>query len=224
MSRWWRRHRVAMLSLLVRAALGVGDHVVQVAGLGGAGAPREHTGQVPFGCLGGEPVGDLVLVDMDVLGQVDHRPHRHRGAGAAAPGADLVGVDEASGCSPPGPGAASRPGAVIASSERWTCSTTSRPGAWAGVGLGPGVEVQRQLVAGHLPEGFGAAHVQRRGRAEVGEPGGAGREGGVEVQGVGEVDLGLAPTRCPRRTPDRCARGRAGRPRRPPGGAGPPRA
>ena len=92
------------------------------------------------------------------------------------------------------------------------------------LGLGGGVEVQGQLVAGHLPEGFGAAHVQRRGRAEVGEPGGAGREGGVEVQGVGQVDLGLAPTRCPRRTPDRCARGRAGRPRRPPGGAGPRRA
>src|SRR6188508_1158094 len=50
------------------AALAVGDHVVQVAGLGGAGAPREHTCQVPFGCLGGEPVGDLVPVDRDLFG------------------------------------------------------------------------------------------------------------------------------------------------------------
>src|SRR6478609_9405630 len=77
-----------------RSALGVGDHVVVVAGLGGAGAPREHTGQVTFGGLVGEPVGDLVLVDMDLLGQVDHRLHDHRGAGDATPGADLVGVHE----------------------------------------------------------------------------------------------------------------------------------
>ena len=48
-------------------------------------------------------------------------------------------------------------------------------------------------MPGHLAEGFGAAHVQRRGRAEVGEPCGAGRESGVQVQGVGQVDLGLHP-------------------------------
>ena len=48
-------------------------------------------------------------------------------------------------------------------------------------------------MPGHLAEGFGAAHVQRRGRAEVGQPGRADREGGVEVQGVGQVDLGLDP-------------------------------
>ena len=56
-----------------------------------------------------------------------------------------------------------------------------------------GVEVQGELVAGHRSERFGAAHVQRRGRPEVGEPGGPGREGGVQVQGVGQVDLGLHP-------------------------------
>ena len=50
-----------------------------------------------------------------------------------------------------------------------------------------------ELVPGHLAEGFGAAHVQRGGGPEVGQPGGADREGGVEVQGVGQVDLGLDP-------------------------------
>ncbi len=157
----------------------------------------------------GEPVGDLVLVDVEVLGQVDHRLHRHRGARDGrtrrGPGrrrrSERVFATRAR-CN------FGRPGAVIASSERWTCSTTCRPesGAGVGLGVGGGVEVQRQLVPGHLPERFGAAHVQRRGRAEVGEPGGADRERGVQVQGVGEVDLGLAPTRCPRRTPDGCAR------------------
>ena len=48
-------------------------------------------------------------------------------------------------------------------------------------------------MPGHLPERFGAAHVQRRGRAEVGQPGGTDRERGVQVQGVGQVDLGLHP-------------------------------
>jgi hypothetical protein len=76
--------------------------VVGVAVLGGAGAPREHAGQVPFGGLVGEPVGDLVLVHVQVLGQVEHRLHRHRGAGDTAPGADLVGVDERAGVRHPG--------------------------------------------------------------------------------------------------------------------------
>ena len=76
-------------------------------------------------------------------------------------------------------------------------------------------------MPGHRSEGFGAAHVQRRGRAEVGEPGGTGRERGVQVQGVGQVDLGLHPHGALEGHLVRCARGRAGRPRRPPGAAGP---
>src|SRR4029079_12800594 len=53
-----------------RPALGVGDHVVGVAVLGGAGAPREDAGQVPFGGLVGESGGELVLVHAQVIGQV----------------------------------------------------------------------------------------------------------------------------------------------------------
>ncbi len=126
-----------MLSLTGGAAVGVGDDVVVVAGLRGAGAPGEHTGQVPFGGLVGEPVGDLVLVDVELLGQVDHRLHRHRGAGDTAPGADLVGVDERAGVRHPGQVqllVGLGVGAVIASSETWTCSTTCRCACGLGVG------------------------------------------------------------------------------------------
>jgi len=34
---------------------------------GGAGAPREHAGQVPQGDGFGDPVGDLVGLDVDVV-------------------------------------------------------------------------------------------------------------------------------------------------------------
>src|SRR4029077_18599626 len=54
-----------------RSVLGVGDHVVQVAAPRRAGAPREHTGLVPLRCLGGDPVGDLVLLHVHVFAQVD---------------------------------------------------------------------------------------------------------------------------------------------------------
>ena len=64
---------------------------------------------------------------------------------------------------------------------------------WSRSGVGGGVEVQGELVPRHLPERLGAAHVQRGGGAEVGQPGRTSREGGVEVQGVGQVDLGLDP-------------------------------
>jgi len=76
--------------------------VVGVAGLGRAGAPREDTGQVPFGGLVGEPVGDLVLVHVQVRGQVEHRLDRDLHAGDTAPGADLLGVHERAGVRHPG--------------------------------------------------------------------------------------------------------------------------
>src|SRR5689334_25387918 len=85
-----------------RSALAERDDVVLVAGLGGAGAPGEHACLVAVLGLGGEPVGDLVLADVDVLGQVDDRLHGDACAGGTAPGADLVGVDEGAGVGPPG--------------------------------------------------------------------------------------------------------------------------
>ena len=68
----------------------------------------------------------------------------------------------------------------------------SRPGAGP-VGVGLVSRSRASWWRAICAEGFGAAHVQRRGRAEVGEPGGTDPERGVQVQGVGQVDLGLHP-------------------------------
>ena len=43
--------------------------------------------------LGFDPVGDFVLGDGDVLGQVDERGDRDTGVGASAPGSDLLFED-----------------------------------------------------------------------------------------------------------------------------------
>src|SRR5680860_1233193 len=75
------------------AAVRVGDDVVLVAASGWPGAPGEQARVVAQGGLFGEPLRDLVALDRDVLGQVDHRLHDHRGLGVGAPAADLVGGD-----------------------------------------------------------------------------------------------------------------------------------
>ena len=56
-------------------------------------------------------------------------------------------------------------------------------------------EVERGLGAGEVAEGSGTAHVQRRIRAEGLQRRGAVGEGPVEVEGVGDVELGLEPHR-----------------------------
>ncbi len=145
--------------------------MVQVAALRGTGAPREHTGQVPLGRLCGEPVGDLVLLDVHVFAQVDHRPHGHRGAGVAAPGADLVGVHERAGVRHPGQvqlllGLGGGAGDRVFGEVDVQHDLPPLVG-----GVGGGVEVEGELAPGHLPERLGAAHVQRGGGAEVGQPG-----------------------------------------------------
>ena len=48
-------------------------------------------------------------------------------------------------------------------------------------------------MAGQGTGGHRAAHVQRLGGAEAGQPGRARGEGCVEVEGVGEVELGVDP-------------------------------
>jgi hypothetical protein len=62
------------------------------------------------------------------------------------------------------------------------------------VAAGPrrgGVEVEGELAAGEVPDRGGPAHVQRLGGAEVLERLGAGGDGGVEVEGVGQVELAV---------------------------------
>ncbi len=57
---------------------------------------------VDEGGLFGEPVGDLVGGDVDVLVQVDDRLHGDLGLGVGAPVPDLVGVHEGVGVLHPG--------------------------------------------------------------------------------------------------------------------------
>ena len=92
----------------------------------------------------------------EVLAQVDHRPHRHDGAGGAAPGADLVGVDERAGVRHPGQ-VQPRVGRGVGCRDR-----VARRGARAAPPGDPepgpewlGRSVSRssgELVPGHLPE------------------------------------------------------------------------
>ena len=77
----------------VGPALGVGDDVVAVAAVlvgRSRRAGRVHHGNtqvyVAQGDGFGDPVGDLVGLDVDVVGQVDHRLHDHLGVAVAAPG------------------------------------------------------------------------------------------------------------------------------------------
>ena len=58
-----------------------------------------------------------------------------------------------------------------------------------------GVEVERGLGAGEVAEGSGPAGVERRIGAEGLQRRGAVGEGPVEVEGVGDVELGLEPHR-----------------------------
>ncbi len=61
----------------------------------------------------------------------------------------------------------------------------------AGVALG--VEVERGLGAGEVAERGGTAGVEGQARPEGLEGGGAVGQGAVQVEGVGEVELGLEP-------------------------------
>jgi hypothetical protein len=54
-----------------------------------------------------------------------------------------------------------------------------------------GVEIERGLRAGEVPERLGASHVQRLGRAEGLLDCCVVRDGAVEVEGVGDVEVGL---------------------------------
>ena len=78
-----------------RTARPVRDDVVDVAGDGRAGAPREGAGAVADLGLLGQPGGNLVGGDADVLVDVEDRLDDDGGVGGLAPGADLVGEDGA---------------------------------------------------------------------------------------------------------------------------------
>ena len=179
------------------AALVVGDDVVAVGGPGWAGAPGEHAGAGAQDGLFAETVGDLIALDAQVVVEVDDWFHDHLGVGVGAPGPDLVGGD-----------------ALVVVLHPGQVQTPARSGAFDGcfgevdvedhltrfhrlagpVVLGAGgVEVEGELVPGELSGGDRAAYVQGVGRPAGFEGFGTTGQGGVEVQGIGEVELALDP-------------------------------
>ena len=107
---------------------------------------------------------------------------------------DLVEEDEPLALLDP----AGRPKTVASPSRaasKWACRTTSRAAGrcWR-IGSRSG-EVEGGLGAGEVAEGSGAAGVERRVGAEGLQARGAVGERAVEVEGVGDVELGLEPHR-----------------------------
>ena len=136
---------------------------------------------------------------MEVLGEIDHRLHRDQTASGWAHHSrtcSAVTGPRAS-CSlarPPAP--------RTAACSRWTWSTTYASGAaaaasaehrcrrWGGGGVG---EVEGGLVAGEVADRLGPAYVKGVGRAEEELGVGIVGDGGLEVEGVGEVDVPVDP-------------------------------
>ena len=197
-------------------------------------APGEHAGQVDQGDLFRQPVAHLVGVDLDVVVQVDHRLHHHFGVRVPAPRAGsarpAIGprafstrptsfTGEPCWVTPP-PGtrctySTTCRGFLLPSSAS-SASRRHRLGsvgvAWAApVG---GVEVEGELAAGQCPR----AAMARRTSNESVEPEvlqgfGASTEGGVQVDGVGQVELAVHRGWCPAGRSAACRSRRGARPR-----------
>jgi len=134
-----------------------------------------------------EPVGDLVGVDLDVLGEVDHRLDGDVGVGAGAPGADLLGGEALAGVLQPRQVERSAASGDRGLGEVDVEHDLARPAA----SRDPWLEVECQLAAGEVAGGDRAAYVERLVGSGDLELLGTSREGGVEVEGVGQVELGL---------------------------------
>ena len=204
MRRWWNRHSAARFSVRVGPGCGrpsasaswsYSVDVVDVAAPGRAGAPREHAGAIAEDHLLADPVGDLVRRCGEVGVEVDDRLDGDLGAGVAAPVLDLVEEDEALALLHP-PGRAEHGGQPVegrrrsgrGARPRGRRADRRRPVRSAGA---LGVEVERGLGARQVAEGSGAAGAERRVGPEGLQAGGAVGERAVEVEGVGDVELGL---------------------------------
>ena len=79
--------------------------------------------------------------------------------------------------------------------SKWAWTTTSRAAgrpSWSVAPVSPWLEqIERGLGAGEVAEGLRAAYVERLGRAECLLQRRAMSQGTVEVEGVGDVEVGL---------------------------------
>ncbi|CAM3868972.1 hypothetical protein NOZE110980_18590 [Nocardioides zeicaulis] len=169
--------------------------VVEVADPGGAGAPREDAGSVTEDDLFAGPVGDRVGVGGELGVEVEDGSDGDLGAGRSAPALDLVEEREALAVVEPCGGPEDRVftggGGVEVDVEhdlpRCRQVVTGRGRG----GRALGVEVERGLGAGEVTERGGTSGAERGRRAQRFQGRGTVLDGGVEVVGVGEVELGL---------------------------------
>ncbi|KAB2811689.1 hypothetical protein F9L07_07455 [Pimelobacter simplex] len=113
-----------------------------------------------------------------MAGHIKHGPDRHRHPGLGQPLADLLGADR--GLVPP----ADRVGAGPEQCRLRDVHVEHGPAARRALRA----EIEREVVAGEVAEGLGAAHVQARLVPEPAEQGGAAADRLVEVRTVGGVE------------------------------------
>ena len=156
--------------------------MVGVAGAGRSGAPGEDAGLVPDGDHLPVPVRHHRSLDGVVGGGVEHRFDDHS-VRVAAPVRSWPGVIRWLPCSRR---------AVRASWARWTYSTILRWRCLVSTGsTAVGSEVEGELAAGELTDRHRASYVEGLGRAEVLQLGGDRLDRGLQLEGVGEVELAV---------------------------------
>ena len=132
---------------------------------------------------------------------------------------DLLGGDRSRGLLDPGESAGASPDALDGGVLEVDVQHHLTLPAWPVQGRlhRPRLQVEGELVAGQVAGRDGAAHVQGLGGAGQQLLVGIGREGGVEVDRVGQVQVALGVHRARGARPGRGRRPSAGHPRRPAG-------
>jgi hypothetical protein len=166
------------------------DAVVAVAGFGGSEAEGERADQVAQLGLELEPGGGFVRVDVDVVGEIQHRLHRDVGVRVAAPLADLFGSDRTADLLEPGEPAGAKEGGVFEVDVQHHLALVPT-GPALGRLSGCVCQVKSRLVAGEVAHGDGAADVEGLGRTQQKLLVCVRGDRGLQVQGVGQVDIAV---------------------------------
>jgi hypothetical protein len=164
--------------------------VVVVAGASGSGAPGEDAGAVAEVDWFLDALGHRVGVGVCAGVEVEDRSHGDLRVGAAAPRPDLLDRHEGVAAFEPGDGIGPGQGSLgeVDVEDDVPRLHFPRPGCVVGRSR---KQVEGLLAAGEVAEGLGAAYVEGLGGSQVGSLCGAGLEGCFEVEGVGDVELGL---------------------------------
>ncbi len=189
-----RRRRPRLWSTLRLGVVVVLGDVVDVAAPGRAGAPREHACAVAENNLLADPVGDVVGRGGEVDVEVDDRLDGDLGPGVGTPVADLVEQDQPLALLHAPGGTEHRRFAGEACVEVGVEHDLACGGQVLTVGSRSG-EVEGGLRAGQVTQRLGPPCVQRLGRPQCGLCGSTVGHRAVEVDRVGDVDLGLYPYR-----------------------------